>query len=687
MVGALPRITPNGTAALGDIDGLSRDAIEALPAAIYMTDAEGRLTFFNEAAAALWGCRPELGETKFCGSWKLYWPDGTQLPHDQCPMAMALHQGRPIRGMEAVAERPDGTRVPFIPFPTPLFNAAGALTGAVNMLVDISDRKQAERGRQRLAAIVDCSQDAIIGKDLRGIVTSWNPGAERLFGYAAEEMIGKSITKLIPAHLQPEQANLLERLVRGERIEHFETTRVRKDGALVRISLSFSPLRNAQGKVVGASKIARDVTERMKAEQALAERDALIGLAEKVTRVGNFTVDLNTGRVQVSAGCVAIHGFPEGTAEVRRDDWRASVHPDDLARLNRLFSQAFAERLPEYKADYRIIRSGGEVRWIETRALIAYDRNGRPKRFVGVNIDVTERKTAEDALRLREAELAEAQRLAHIGNWSWDAATNRLVGSDELFRIYGWDPTQPIPNIREQLGRNYSGEDWERLRAAMRDTMQTGAGYVLDLQAFRDGTPIRVTTRGEAVRNGRGQIVGLRGTVQDITERKMAELALAERNLQLALAGKAGRVGSFAYDIDTERMQISAGYAAIHGFPDGTTEIARSEWQLGVHPEDRVRWEALRSRAYRERWDEYSGEYRIVGPGSENRWIEARVFVSYDGDGRPRRAVGVDIDVTARKRAEEQQGTLIAELDHRVKNILATFSAVVAHTKNTSSSG
>jgi PAS domain S-box-containing protein len=133
-------------------------------------------------------------------------------------------------------------------------------------------------------------------------------------------------------------------------------------------------------------------------------------------------------------------------------------------------------------------------------------------------------------------------------------------------------------------------------------------------------------------------------------------------------------------------MQISAGYAAIHGFPDGTTEIARSEWQLGVHPEDRARWEALRSRAYCEQRDEYTGEYRIVRTGSENRWIEARVFVSYDGDGRPRRAVGVDIDVTARKRAEEQQGTLNAELDHRVKNVLATVSAIAAHTKAASSS-
>src|SRR5262245_23746839 len=96
-----PPSVPRGHA-LGDVNDLSRAAIAALPAAIYMTDAEGRLTFYNEAAAELWGCRPTLGESKFCGSWKLYWPNGTSLPHDECPMAMALQQGRPIRGMEAV---------------------------------------------------------------------------------------------------------------------------------------------------------------------------------------------------------------------------------------------------------------------------------------------------------------------------------------------------------------------------------------------------------------------------------------------------------------------------------------------------------------------------------------------------------------------------------------------------------
>src|SRR6185369_11447031 len=130
----------------------------------------------------------------------------------------------------------------------------------------------------------------------------------------------------------------------------------------------------------------------------------------------------------------------------------------------------------------------------------------------------------------------------------------------------------------------------------------------------------------------------------------------------------------------TEKMQISAGYATLHGFPDGTTEIMRHHWQRGVHPEDLLRWEELRSRAYRERREEYSGRYRVARPDGEVRWIEARVFVSYHSDGRPQRAVGVDIDATERQRAEEHQRTLHAELDHRVKNVLATVSAIITQT-------
>ena len=121
-----------------------RELLDALPAAVYTTDAAGRITYYNEAAAELWGHRPALGSSEWCGSWKLFWPDGTPLPHDECPMAVALKEDRTVRGMEAAAERPDGTRVPFIPYPTPIHDETGKLVGAVNMLVDITDRKRAE---------------------------------------------------------------------------------------------------------------------------------------------------------------------------------------------------------------------------------------------------------------------------------------------------------------------------------------------------------------------------------------------------------------------------------------------------------------------------------------------------------------------------------------------------------------
>jgi PAS domain S-box-containing protein len=243
-----------------------RDLLEALPAAVYTTDAEGRITFFNKAAVEMAGRTPQIGD-KWCVTWRLYRPDGTYLPHDQCPMAVALKEDRPVRGEQAVAERPDGTRVPFIPYPTPLHDVAGKLVGAVNMLVDISDREKAAEYAERLAAIVRFSDDAIVSKDTQGIIQTWNRGAERLFGYCAEEVIGKPINILIPPDRQDEEPGILERIRRDEHIDHYETVRIRKDGTLIDVSLTVSPLKDARGRVVGASKIARDITERRRNEE------------------------------------------------------------------------------------------------------------------------------------------------------------------------------------------------------------------------------------------------------------------------------------------------------------------------------------------------------------------------------------------------------------------------------------
>jgi PAS domain S-box-containing protein len=246
------------------------DLLNLLPAAVYTTDAAGRITFYNEAAAALWGRRPTLNVDQWCGSWRMYWPDGTPLPPDQCPMAVVLKEGRAVSGQEAIVERPDGTRMPFLAFPSPLRDTTGEIVGAVNMFVDITERKRNEEMAQRLASIVESSDDAIISISLDGTITSWNSGAARLFGYVAEETIGKPITVLIPRDHLTEEASIIERVRRGERIEHYETVRRRKDGGLIEISLTVSPIKTPEGKVVGASKISRDITERKRSEAQIA---------------------------------------------------------------------------------------------------------------------------------------------------------------------------------------------------------------------------------------------------------------------------------------------------------------------------------------------------------------------------------------------------------------------------------
>jgi PAS domain S-box-containing protein len=246
-----------------------RQVVDALPAAVYTTDAAGRITYFSAAAAALWGCRPRLNSDLWCGSWRLYHLDGTPMPHHTCPMALALKEQRAVRGQQAVAERPDGTRVTFMAFPTPLYDASGAFAGAVNMLLDMTEYRRADASARHLVAIVESSDDAIVSKDLNGVIHSWNRGAERLFGYLAQEVIGKPVTILIPDELQDEETRILERIRRGERIDHFETIRRRKDGSLVSISLTVSPVSDDGGLIIGASKIARDITDQKRREEQI----------------------------------------------------------------------------------------------------------------------------------------------------------------------------------------------------------------------------------------------------------------------------------------------------------------------------------------------------------------------------------------------------------------------------------
>src|SRR5438067_8934721 len=197
----------------GDLE--FRRLLETLPAGAYTCDAEGLITYFNRRAVELWGREPKLNDPadRFCGSFKLFATDGTPITHDRCWMALALRDAREYVGQEIVIERPDGSRWTALAHANPLFDDAGRLRGAVNVLVDITDRKRAEDAHTLLAAIVESSDDAIVSKTLDGTIRSWNAGAERLFGYTAAEAVGRSILIIIPPERHDEGRMILGRLV------------------------------------------------------------------------------------------------------------------------------------------------------------------------------------------------------------------------------------------------------------------------------------------------------------------------------------------------------------------------------------------------------------------------------------------------------------------------------------------
>jgi PAS domain S-box-containing protein len=250
-----------------------RIMLSSIGDAVISTDALGRVTFMNGVAEKLTGW-------PFCEAMGRPSPDVFHVLNERTrrtiedPALCALQQGAVVGlANHTLLIARDGTEWPIDDSAAPMRDESGAMLGAVVVFRDISERRWAEQSRGLLAAIVEASDDAIVSKTLDGVIRSWNAGAERLFGYTADEAIGQSITLIIPPARHDEERVILERLRRGERIDHFETVRVAKDGREIDISLTVSPLLDERGQVFGASKVARDITERKRVERALREAD------------------------------------------------------------------------------------------------------------------------------------------------------------------------------------------------------------------------------------------------------------------------------------------------------------------------------------------------------------------------------------------------------------------------------
>ena len=318
------------------------------------------------------------------------------------------------------------------------------------------------------------------------------------------------------------------------------------------------------------------------------------------------------------------------------------------------------------KIKRRVLETGTEVhvgQWLTSNGQRVFlDLYYEPTRDAAGNItgvglaavNLTEQKLAEESLRQKEAELKDAQRVAHIGSWSWDAGTDVTTGSDELLRIYGFDPaTQSIPDFKDQRERCYPVEDWDRVNAAVQETMRTSLSYELDVRAIRAGTPIWVTTRGEAVRDAAGQIVGLRGTVQDITARKDAEWDLVRTRSMLSEGERVVHLGSWQWSADTGETIWSEEQFRIYGLEPGPRSPSYQDLMTKhFHPEDAVTLDRVFREAIRT-GSVFENDHRIVRPDGTVRFIHNRAHPHFDAQGRLLAYVGAALDMTERKQADD----------------------------------
>lgn len=444
-----------------------RELIEALGVAVYTTDAAGRLTYYNEAAVHLWGWRPPLGDARWCGFWRLYWPDGRPMRHEDCPMSQALRENRPIRSAEAVAERPDGSRVPFAPYPMPLRNEAGQVVGGVNVLVDLTERKAAEQAlaesEARLRLALEAGHHAFWELDIATGKVVRAPFHDEIFGYPVT--LPEWSYRAFLGHVLPEDRAQVETAYRAA-IEdgsdpHLEF-RIRRagDGRICWIELHGRVHQDAEGQAVRLHGVLRDITDRKRTEAALREKEARMRSILETVPDAMVVFD-EQGRIEsCSATAETLFGYAAG--QIVSQDITALIpdlplelrgtHPASTvpgwARERGATSPPPTGRRKD-GSTFPVELAIGEVR-LEARRL-----------FTGFVRDLTERQATEARLQDLQAELLHITRvsaagemasaLAHELNQPLTAVAITIGAAQAMLEMVAPDATDMAAGIHEAM--------------------------------------------------------------------------------------------------------------------------------------------------------------------------------------------------------------------------------------------
>jgi PAS domain S-box-containing protein len=525
--------------------------------------------------------------------------------------------------------------------------------------------------------------DPVIAIDLQGLVLFWNEAAERLYGWTAEEAIGASANDLLKTRSNQPLEPIIDSLLRDGRWEG-ELTRIRRTGEPVDVLSRCSLLRDAAGAAVARVLIDTDLTEarlhfhelrlaeaeaRTQAQEA-EKREALLSCL--IDGISDFAYMKDPAGRYIAVNNATATFFGKTPSEI--------VGKTDAA----LFPPAIAARLAEEdrivletqqsKACEQELPSQGGVVLVHTIKTVCRDRTGQVIGLVGISRDMTERKQLEDMLRERERDLIEAHRIAKLGTWSWLRDPDTVIWSDEVYRILGHDRNRRPFSYRELLSQVSPSETWPPLLAALDRAVRFGEPYAMDVEIPADDGTMRWIAAGAEVESWEnGQVAKLRGTVQDITERKRMELALRERERQLLELHRLSGIGTWRWVRATDTVTWSDEIYRIYGLDKSFKPWNYAEFSSRPQINDS---DGLFLKAFQrlEKYGEpYTMDIEIPQADGSTRWVVARGEVESWENGEVASVRGTVTEITERKRHEEQ----LALSENRYRSLVRASTQIV----------
>jgi len=543
---------------------------------------------------------------------------------------------------------------------------------ALVILRNISQRKQEEeatrRWGQKLALYFRQTAVGVIEWDDAMRVVEWNPGAQRIFGYTREEAVGKHALDLIVPPEAIKQVNeVWEELLAGRGGTRSDIMNIRADGKRVFCEWFHTPLADAGGKMIGVASLVQDATDRTIAEQELQrsreQHAQLINTIEGIV----WEADPATGHFTfVSDQIEWILGEPASKWLGANAMWNARIHPDDRARV-RDCSERFLAKRQDHQYEFRIRDADGSVVWLRNYVTVVSDAK-EPVMLRGIMVDVTKIKNAEAALERSREQLEQAQSVAHVGSWIWEIGEpSRLVWSRETFKIFGV-PEEGFVERVESFTRHVHPDDLGRLREASEAALRGGPRYRLDHRIIRpDGTERWVHQEADVEWNADGSPTRMIGVVQDITDqhRTIEQLRASEARFRRVV--ESNLIGLFFWEPRGQIIEANDAFLQMLGYRQSDAASGRLNWRELTPPEFRQSDEDALAGLRRDgRCKPYVKEFMR----SDGVRIPVLVGAAWLDD-RRHQGIAYVLDITERKRAEQWQALMMAELDHRVKNNMA----------------